>query len=206
MPAEKRQALQDRVKAFRSAVNAGTATEPLVLTSDDINALIDENEELKGTMFVKIEGDELKGKVSIPLDKVPLPGLKGRYLNGEAELKASLFDGELIVHVDAIEVNGKRPPEQAMTEVRKQNIVKDIAKDPDNAAMLRKLESLEIKDGKIIVKVRAKPGAAAPGPNGKAATTAEAVPSGAGQPKTEPSKNGEPKSKAAAEPPAVKKS
>jgi hypothetical protein len=205
MPAEKRQALQDRVKAFRSAVNDGTATEPLVLTSDDINALIDENEELKGTMFVKIEGDELKARVSIPLDKLPLPMFKGRYLNGEAELKASLFDGELIVHIDAIEVNGKRPPEAVMTDVRKQNITKDIAKDPDNARMLRKLESLEIKDGKIIVKVRAKPGAAAPGPNGKAATPAEAVPSGAGQPKTEPSKNGEPKPKAAAEP-AVKKS
>ena len=53
--------------------------------------------------------------------------------------------------------------------------------------MLRKLESLEIKDGKIILKVRAKPGGAAPSQQAKAAAPVEAVPSGNGQPKTEPS-------------------
>ena len=36
--------------------------------------------------------------------------VKGRYLNGEADLKASLFDGVLIVTLDAIEVNGKKLP------------------------------------------------------------------------------------------------
>ena len=39
---------------------------------------------------------------------------KGRYLNGEAYLKASFFDGELIVHMEEIEVKGKKPPEDAM--------------------------------------------------------------------------------------------
>ena len=82
MPAEKRQALKDRVEAFRKAVDAGTAIEPLVLTSDDLNALIEENPELKGTVYVKIEGDEVKGRVSFPLDKLKLPFtmVKGRYL------------------------------------------------------------------------------------------------------------------------------
>ena len=81
MPAEKRQALKDRVEAFRKAVEAGTATEPLVLTSDDLNALIEENAELKGKVYVKIEGDEVKGQVSIPLERLAdLPMFKGRYL------------------------------------------------------------------------------------------------------------------------------
>ena len=40
--------------------------------------------------------------------------------------------------------------------MRKQNLAKDVYKDPKNAEMIRKLESLEIKDGKIILKVRAK--------------------------------------------------
>ena len=40
--------------------------------------------------------------------------------------------------------------------MRKQNLAKDAYKDPKNAEMIRKLESLEIKDGKIILKVRAK--------------------------------------------------
>ena len=70
MPAEQRQVLKDRVEAFRKAVEAGTPTEPLVLTSDDLNALIEENPDLKGKIYVKIEGDEVKGQVSIPLDKL----------------------------------------------------------------------------------------------------------------------------------------
>jgi hypothetical protein len=190
MPDDKRQTLQDRVKAFREAVDAGTAIEPLVLSGDDLNALIDDNAEAKGMIYVTIEKDELKGRISIPLDKLGLPMVKGRYLNGEADLKASLFDGELIVHIDAIEVNGKKPPEQIMTDLRKQNIAKDFTKDARNAAMLRKLESLEIKDGNIILKVRAKRSTEAA--KAKTPTPVEAVPSGIGQPKTEPPKNGEP--------------
>ena len=82
-------------------MEAGTAIEPLVLTSDDLNALIEENPELKGRIYVKVEGDEVKGRVSFPLDKLNCHcrwPFKGRYLNGEADLKASLFDGELDRH------------------------------------------------------------------------------------------------------------
>ena len=112
MPAAERKALKDRVEAFRKAVEAGTEIEPLILSSDDLNALIEENPELKGTIYAKVEGDELKGRVSFPLDKLklPLPVFKGRYLNCEADLKASLSDGVLIVTLDGIEVNGERAP------------------------------------------------------------------------------------------------
>ncbi len=122
MPADELKALEDRVEAFRKAVEMGTPIEPLVLTSDDINALIEDSPELKGKIFVRIEGRKLKGQVSIPLDalaNVPLLGMfKGRYLNGEADLKASLQDGVLIVTLDSIEVNGQSPPEQTMAQLR----------------------------------------------------------------------------------------
>ena len=79
---------------------------------------------------------------------------RGRYLNGEAELKVSLEDGVLFVTIDSFEINGKRPPEEFMDSFRAQNIVKDIYKDPKTAEEIRKLESIEIKDGKIIIKAR----------------------------------------------------
>ena len=191
-----RSAVKDRWDAFRKAVEAGTASEPLVLSSDDLNALIEQNPELKGKIYVKVEGDEVKGQVSIPLDALPLPMFKGRYLNGKAQIKASLFDGELIVHLEEIEVKGKPFPPDLMTELRKQNLAKDAAKDKDTSAMLRKLESLEIKDGKIILKIRAKTsGAGSPKDNDKKAIPVEVVPS-----KTQPSPSGEPQPKAAPEP------
>jgi hypothetical protein len=205
MPDEQRQALKDRVEAFRKAVDTETSTEPLVLTSDDLNALIDENPDLKGKIYVKVEGDEVKGQVSIPCDalgEIPLLSiLKGRYLNGEADLKASLEDGVLIVTLDSIEVNGQRPPDQVMAELRKQNLAKDAYKDEKTSRMIRKIESLQIKDGKIILKVRAKAGAS---PESSAATKPLPVeviaPSPAGEPKPEPSREKAPKPKPEAAP------
>jgi len=161
MPAGQRDSLKKRVEEFRKAVNEGRAAEPLVLTSDDLNALIEEEPNLKGKIYVKIEGDDLKGQISFPLEmfsKAPGLGmLKGRYLNGEADLKASLDNGILIVTLDSLEVNGMRPPPDVMTKLREQNLAKDAYSNPKTAEMLRKVESLEIKDGKVIIRVRGKP-------------------------------------------------
>ncbi len=193
MPAEKREALKERVEAFRKAVHAGSPIEPLELTSDDLNALIEESPELKGKVYIKIEGREIKGQVSFPLDafaNVPLLGMfKGRYLNGEAALKASLEDGVLLVTLDSFEVNGKSQPENVMTNLRQQNLAKDAFNDPKAAAMLRKLESLEVKDDKVILKVRAKPEAST-GAGTKKDLPADVLAPAAkpDQPKTEPVK------------------
>jgi hypothetical protein len=156
MPDPERKALKDRVEAFRKAVDEGKSVEPLVLTSNDLNALIAEEPDLQGKVYVKVEGDELKGQISIPLEKLGLPMFKGRYLNGEADLKASFNNGILIVTLDSLEVNGKHLPDEFMTNLRQQNLAKDAYKDPKNAEMLRKVESMAIKDGKIIIRVRAK--------------------------------------------------
>jgi hypothetical protein len=154
---EERKNAVDRFNAFKEAVKEGTATEPLVLTSEDLNALIEDKPELKGRVYITIEEGKIKGQVSIPLSVfVDIGMTRGRYLNGEAEFKASLSDGVLVVTLDSIEVNGKRPPEEAMSNFRQQNLAKDIYKDPDNAETIRHLESIEIKDGKIIIKPRPK--------------------------------------------------
>ena len=152
---EERKSVRERVDAFRKALEEGTATNPLVLTSDDLNALIEENSDLRGRLFARVEGDKLKAQISFPLEKLLKIGmLKGRYLNGEAELKASLSEGILEVIMETLEVNGKRPPERFLSELRKQNLAKDAYENPKNVEMIRRFESLEIKDGKIILKPR----------------------------------------------------
>jgi hypothetical protein len=192
MSAEQRQAVKDRVEAFWKAVEAGTPTEPLVLTSDDLNALIEDNPDLKGVIYVKVEGEEIKGQVSIPLDKLNIGMVRGRYLNGEADLKASLKDGVLIVTLDSIEVNGKRPPDEMMKGIREQNLAKDMYKEEKNANLIRKLESLEVKDGKIILRVRAKPSGTSDSPAAKKEVPVEVVaPPKNGELKSEPPKKDE---------------
>jgi hypothetical protein len=186
IPEEGRQAVRDRVDDFRKAIEAGTAAEPLVLTSDDLNALIEENPDFKGKIFAKIEGDKLKAQVSIPLDRLGIGMLKGRYLNGEAELKASLSNGVLVVTLDSLEVNGKRPPENFLQGLKNQNLAKDAYNNPKNAEMIRRFESLEIKDGKIILKPRPREGpGVAPAPDSKpGAPPAEAPDGDLPKPKT----------------------
>ena len=151
---DERIAVKERVASFRKALEEGTAVEPLVLTGDDINALIEENPDFRGKVFARVDGDKLKAQVSIPLDNFEVAPLRGRYLNGEAELKASLSNGVLLVMLESLEVNGKKLPGRFLEEMREQNLAKDAYKDPKSAEMLRRFESLEIKDGKIILKPR----------------------------------------------------
>src|SRR3954463_8760431 len=58
---ENRKEVVERFKAFRQAVNEGTATEPLVLSGDDLNALVEEIPKLKGRVFFTVGGDKVKG-------------------------------------------------------------------------------------------------------------------------------------------------
>jgi len=159
---EQQAALRDRVAAFRKALDAGEETPPLELSSDDVNALIEQNGDFKDKIYVTLEGDKIKGKVSLPLDKIgeniPIFGrlVMGRYLNGEAELKASLQNGEPIVHIEALSVNGKDLPEEMMAKLREENLAKDAKRNPKNAELVRQLESVEVKDGKVIIKARSK--------------------------------------------------
>ena len=152
---EGRKSVQERILTFRTAIEAGTAVDPLVLTSEDLNALIEDAPDFKGKVYARVEGDKLKAQVSIPLDNLEVGPLRGRFLNGEAELKASLKSGVLIVTLDSLEVNGKQLPGRFLEELRAQNLAKDAYKNPRNAEMIRRFESIQIQDGKIILRPRA---------------------------------------------------
>jgi hypothetical protein len=156
MPEEERKALQERFDVFKKAIDEGQDAEPLVLTGDELNVLLANASGVKDRVYFIVEGDKLKGEVSLPLDALGLPGVQGRYFNGKATFLASLKGGQLVVNVDSAELNGQPLSEQIMTGLRTTNLAQDAARQPENAAFLNKLESIEIKDGKITVKARPK--------------------------------------------------
>ena len=145
-----------RRKAYQDAVDKGEAAE-LVLSADDINAWIDREPNFKGLAYITIEGDKISGQLSVPLDNFNLPfGLgKGRFFNGSATITVSLRDGELIVHAKEFQLNGQAPAGDFMNQFSRENLAKEWAKQPENAEMLKHLDSIEVKDGKIHVKARA---------------------------------------------------
>src|SRR5262245_964132 len=71
-PAE-REALEGRLKLFQQALDQGQGGQELVLSAQDLNVLINDKpnvQDLKGKLFVLIEDDRIKGKVSIPLQNI----------------------------------------------------------------------------------------------------------------------------------------
>lgn len=149
--------VQDRFKVFADALKAGRQTPPLSLSEKELNLLINhapQAGEFKDNVHVAIVGNKLRGTLSLPLERLGWRWFKGRYFNGVAEVKAALENGVLLVTLDALEVNGKPVPEQAMAAIRNQNLAKDLYKDAASVEVLQRIERLIVEDGRLLVKPR----------------------------------------------------
>ncbi|MEO8271886.1 MAG: hypothetical protein ABI557_19340, partial [Aureliella sp.] len=87
--------IETRIDTFQKKVDQGQAPDTLVLTADELNALIGQQEKLRERVFVKIEDGLIQADISFPTDG--FPGGKGRYFNGSARVDASLENGKLVV-------------------------------------------------------------------------------------------------------------
>ncbi len=149
-----RKALMDRWEKFKTAADNDQPAE-MTLTADELNSLIEGEADFKGKVYVTIKDDKITGQISLPLDFLPFGMGKGRFLNGSTTLTVLLVQGELIVHLQDVEVDGKKPPASFMDQLRHENFAKDFAKDPSNRAALERFSSIEVKDGKMVMKSRA---------------------------------------------------
>ena len=146
--------VQQRVTAFWDAVRAGRTAPSLELTSDEINALIATNADFqgwRGKLYVTLEGDKVKGQLSFPLAQLGLPRFHGRYLNGTGIFSVSLQNGLLRVMPQEVRVKGKPLPATYMDRIKTENLVTQATANPGAADALNKLQSIEIKDGKLII-------------------------------------------------------
>jgi hypothetical protein len=145
---------KERFEAFRQSVREQHATKPLTLTADEINALIasgSDQQSLKGKLYVSLDGDQVKGELSVPLQEVGLSMFSGRYLNGSATFNVSFQDGRLAVTPQSIKVKGEPLPEFYLREIRKRNLAVALTNDPGTAAVLKGLEEIQVKDGKLVL-------------------------------------------------------
>ncbi|WDQ18727.1 hypothetical protein [Rhodopirellula sp. P2] len=124
----------------------------LRLTSEEINALISSNEELRGKAFVRIEEGRLYGQVTLPTDQIP--GGKGRFFNADAEFEVSMNNGVLVVRLTSASVKGEPIPEAFMEGFSQQNLAKDAYDDVETAELLRKFDKIEVVDDAIVLQLR----------------------------------------------------
>ncbi len=170
-------ALQARTDAFEQTAKNNQAAE-LRLSGDDINALIAKHpgkgwKTVRDKLFVSIEDDRITGQLSVSLDSLATDekgkralkkyGLAGRYLNAKGTFLVTMLNGYLVVRLDQASVKGQPVPEAMMEGIRQRNLAEDPQRsNPDFREMLRKFETLEVKDSFLIIKTKAQPAAPAP--------------------------------------------
>ncbi len=145
---------QKKVEAFTDSVRSGKPTPPLELTTDEVNALIATNSDLqplRGKVFVTIDGSQIKGQVSFPMDELGVPMFKGRYLNGSGAFNLTFRAGVLRLTPQTLTVKGKPVPDAYMDRIKKQNLASSINQDPRASAAMDRLEDIQVKENKLII-------------------------------------------------------
>jgi hypothetical protein len=146
--------LKKRYADFEAAVKAQRPTPPLVLTADEINALIassPDKQALKGKFYVSFDGDRVKGELSVPLKEIGWKMVRDRYLNGSGTFNLSLHNGVLFLSPQTIVVKGKPVPEMYMQGIRNANFAQGLTNQPDAIALLQNLQDIQVKDGKLVI-------------------------------------------------------
>lgn len=147
-------ALRDRVQNFDKALTNGRPVEPLILTADEINALIAKQNKSTNDVRLYFSFDEnrVQAQLSLSLDGSGIWLLRGRYLNGGGDFAVSLHDGQLALNVKSLSVKGKPLPDQFMQSIRQQNFA-DVFM-TNNVAFsnaLQSLQEIKIEDNKLFV-------------------------------------------------------
>ena len=151
--AEEVTAVLDRVRSFTNALKEDDVPAPFTLTSREINILINNHpkwKELSGSAYVTIEEEQVKGEISIPLGEIGKM-FEGKFLNGSAIFRIGMESGRLLLFLDSAEVGGETLPEEIMNAMRERNLAEETNKRPDIVEVLKKLESITVKDGSLII-------------------------------------------------------
>lgn len=143
-----------RLDAFVAGMDEGKPTVPLVLRGEDLNMLLASSPDLKALangIRARVEGDEIRGLVSLKLGDLGAPFFKDRYLNGEAAFKVAFTNGMLRVTASELRVNGKALPEEYLAALREHNLAEGVNQNPEVSQTLEKIASIEVKDGAVQV-------------------------------------------------------
>ncbi len=153
--------LEAKWRKFSATLEAGKTAE-LELSANDINTAIstlDQFKQFKGKFFVRIEGDLLSAQASIP---VLQKGGPTKYLNCEITGNAKIADGNLELYAKEIRVKGEPLSGRLawlLQNMTKGNLTPNFSWQPKNQELIQDIESMEVKDGKIILRFKTgKPG------------------------------------------------
>lgn len=146
----------ERFREFIIALETGEETGSFSMSADDINALLEQEDlfkEIHGMARVGIQDDKLQAEISVPLGMFN-DRFEGKFLNGTGELSIEMKDDRLQVTIDRLEVGGRDIPEEFMNEIRKNNLVETLYREPSLDRFLQMVKDVKIEDGRLVIQPR----------------------------------------------------
>ncbi|HLP77037.1 MAG TPA: hypothetical protein VK327_08970, partial [Candidatus Paceibacterota bacterium] len=142
------------ISTFSRAVEQGTATPPLVITADELNALFASNPDLatvRGKLFFSMEGSNVLAQMSVPAEDLGFKPLEGRYVNASGVFSVGFSNSVLNVNAQSLSAKGKPFPDTFMGRIRPQNFAYRLNNDPNAKAALEKLQDVRVTDGHLVI-------------------------------------------------------
>ena len=143
------QAAVEHWRDFETSVRAGQPAE-IELTADEINDLIASNRDMRGKMFVSIEGDRVRLQVSMPLGEIA--GRSGYYFNGDIAIQSEGREPLVRPNLTKITVNSQQLPADVLDWKYRSRRLRDYLEETENPW---NTATFEIRDGKLILRSRA---------------------------------------------------
>ncbi|MCW5965297.1 MAG: hypothetical protein KIT83_14780 [Bryobacterales bacterium] len=148
------EALERRVGNFGSAGEGYAADDVLVLSADEINALIQRHSKFKvegSGVVVRIVGNQLEGEISIPAGQLS-PSLEGRFVNGKAVFSVGVVDGRVVAYIQDLRVGDSYIPDAIRESLSRENLLRDAYdKDSDISEALSRISSVEVRNGTVVL-------------------------------------------------------
>jgi len=142
------QSVHERCEDFEQKARAGQPAE-LELTSDDINTLISTNQDMRGKIFVSIDGDRLRCQASVPLGEI-IPR-SGYYFNGDIAVELKSAESLENLQLSRISVNNETVPPDLLSWKYRSKRLRDYLAEYRNGSGVG---TMEIRDAKLILKSR----------------------------------------------------
>jgi hypothetical protein len=142
------QSVHERCQDFEQKARASQPAE-LELTADDINTLIATNQDMRGKVFVSIEGDRLRCQASVPLGE--LIGRSDYYFNGDIAVELKNAESLENLQLNRIIVNGEPVPANLLNWKYRSKRLRDYLADYRNDSGVG---TIEIRDSKLILRSR----------------------------------------------------
>ena len=142
------QSIRERWEDFEQKTRAGQPAE-IELTADDINTLIVTNRDIRGKVFVSIDGSQVRLQASIPFGE--LIGRRGYYFNGEITVEFKDAESLENPQLNRLIVNGEQVPSDLLDWKYRSRRLRDYVADYRNDL---NVGSIAVRDGKVILRSR----------------------------------------------------